>query len=270
MKIVNQNTNASEMSTAISKSLQDLTSGKISKEEGLGAIDSAISKALTEGMASTDILSLSQEALQMGQEQEQQKSFTMKTEASMQREKAAAEPKGIDAIIADEAKWLTPSGKVSPSLQNIKELKTEMKEHEALFNKLNEMNKEEAQEALEELAQKLKDESVLAESLENAKDTPARDTVVEQDNAPAQDSSKAPSQDSGDSAEAVITSGKGDYEPIISTGSKDNTEPVLTKPSGSSNSEPEISKGSSGESDRTEVKSHTAKKPPAPSIDAVV
>lgn len=276
MKIGNQNNNSSEMSMAISNSMKEFTSGKISKEEGLEAIDSAISKALTEGISSKDILSLSQEALQMGQEQKQQKSFSMKTEDSMKAEKAAAKPKGIDASVADEARWLTPSGKVSPSLQNIKKLESGMKEHEGLFNKLNQMTEEEVEQALEALAQKLQDESVVAESLENAKNTPARDTVVEQDNAPAQDSSKAPSQDSGsdsgDNTEAVITSGGGDSEATISTGT-DNAEPVIAKPSSgsdSSDSEPKISKGSSDDSERPEVKVRTAKRPPAPSIDVVV
>ena len=267
MKIPHSSTGSSEMSMAISNSLQDFTSGKVSREEGLEAIDSAISKALTEGISATDILSLSQEALQMVQKQT---SFTMRTEKSIEAEKASGRPQGlIEEMKAYDAMWN------NGGMPNVKQLQDGMKSHEVLFEELNEMSKEEAQQALEELAQKLKDESVLAESLENAKDTPVRDTGVKQDSeVPTQDSSKAPSQDSGsdsgDNSEAVITSDKGDYEPTISTGSKDNAEPVITKPSGSSNSEPEISTGSSGDSDRPEARVRTAKKPPAPSIDVIV
>ena len=274
MKITNSNGSPSEMAQNITNSIQDFASGKVSEEEGLAAIESAISQAISKGLMSPqDVVSISEEALGMGQEETQ--NFSMKTLGSMQAEKAAAQPQGVMADVAEESKYAFPSGKVSPGLQNMKKLDTGMEAHEELFAELRDMTKEEAQEALAEAANKLKDESVIRQTLENAKNTPSRDTGIQQESSSSQQgSSEAPSADSSSSsstdADPVITTGGGsssDAEAVITTGggSSDGGEVTITTDSSTIDSS-----GSAGTENVEVTSSKRPRRPSAPSLDITV
>lgn len=297
MKVSHSKSTPSELVSSIfAKSMQEITYGKMSEEEGIEVINSAISQAISDGMMSPqDVLSLSDEALQREQDAQKQ-SFTMKSDASRAAEHAARQPK------SNQNGTLLGSfmGKVADAEQEFaggmstKLLKEMMPIIEEISEELAELNEEKRKIALEEAAQKLQaeKENIRDDAVESGKETSSDsgnssnpDTKpVEPDNNSEQVASVKPVVTDGDvtNSEPILTTGNGDnVEPVLTTGSEGSSEPVLTTGSADS-AEPVLTTGySSGSSSESKIITEslggfeglevsTGQKPSAPSIDLFV
>ena len=263
MKITNSNGSPSEMAQNITNSIQDFASGKVSEEEGLAAIESAISQAISKGLMSPqDVVSISEEALGMGQEETQ--NFSMKTLGSMQAEKAAAQPKGVMADIEKESGYLGSLG------TNLRIMKNQMPSMEKLSEELADLNEEQREIAFEELVQKFQEEKnrILEDAGESAvKRSPK--TEVEQDNASTEQDSSSESNIDSSNESASST----DADPVITTGggSSSDAEAVITTGGGSSDGgEVTITTDSAGTENVEVTTSKKPRRPSAPSLDITV